>query len=421
MAVSGFNVTVVAGLVELAALRYMARQRALFLAILAVWLYSLLTGLPPSATRAATMCTLTLAAKLVGRGGDALSFLCLSGAIMAGLDPYILYDLGFQLSFLATAGLVLLEPVIRGWLTRLPGWLAASLSVTLAAQLATLPIMVGSFHTLSLVAPIANLLIVPMLPALMVLGALLVALGSVSMSIGHLFAPAVWLYSTYLVEVISYAARLPHAAVPTGGLGAAAVATYYLVLLGLGFWSQAEARQLRGMAISFTSRLPRWVLAGALAALLCLAALVSSGRPDGKTHLYFLDVGDGYATLIRGPDGHFILVDGGPSPTSIATALGRRLGFFDRRLDAVLLTGYSGSRIAGLIDAVRRHPVGMVVQPEAADGRASRTWMKLLQERDIPVFDAQAGQRIPLGECLAGAAVGIARPRKRTKAWPQGW
>lgn len=153
VAVSGFNVTVVAGLVELAALRYMARQRALFLAILAVWLYSLLTGLPPSATRAATMCTLTLAAKLVGRGGDALSFLCLSGAIMAGLDPYILYDLGFQLSFLATAGLVLLEPVIRGWLTRLPGWLAASLSVTLAAQLATLPIMVGSFHTLSLVAP----------------------------------------------------------------------------------------------------------------------------------------------------------------------------------------------------------------------------------------------------------------------------
>lgn len=397
VAVSGFNVTVVAGLAELAALRYLARRRATILAILAVWLYSLLTGLPPSATRAAIMCTLTLSAKLVGRGGDALSFLCLSGAFMTGMDPLILYDLGFQLSFLATAGLVLLEPVLRAGLTRLPGWLSASLSVTLAAQLATLPIMVGSFHTLSLVAPLANLLIAPMLPGLMVLGALAVALGAITLPLGQLAAPAAWLYLTYLVEVISWTARLPHAAVSTGGLEAVAVVVYYLLLLGLGVWPQAEVRRFRDITISFTERLPRWVIVGGMAALLSLAVLTLSGRPDGKTHVYFLDVGHGEAVLIRGPEGHFILVDGGPSPISIATALGRRLGFLDRRIDAVVLTGYGGGRMTGLIDTVSRHPVGLVVQPGMPDGRAGRIWRELLHERGVPVLAAQAGKRIPLG------------------------
>lgn len=398
VAVSGFNVTVVAGLAQLAALRFLPRRRATLLAIVAVWLYSLLTGLPPSALRAAIMCTFGLSAALVGRGGDALSFLCLSGALMAGLDPLLLYDLGFQLSFLATAGLVLLEPVLRGWLASLPGWLAASLSVTLAAQLATLPVVIGSFHSLSLVSPLANLLIAPMLPGLMVVGALAIGLGAVALPLGQLVAPAAWLYLTYLVEVISWTARLPSAMVPTGSLEGLTAGSYLLSLLGLALWPQAEMRPVREAAGALVARTPRWVLVGGIASLLSLGVPAFSGRPDGKTHVYFLDVGHGDATLIRGPMGHYVLVDGGPSPASITTGLGRRLGFLDRGLDVVVLTGYDEGRLAGLIEVARRHPVGLVVQPPAPKGRAARTWAETVQERGIPVLQAHLGQQIHLGE-----------------------
>ncbi len=398
VAVSGFNVTVVAGLAQLAALRYLSRRRAVLLAIAAVWGYSLLTGLPPSALRAALMGTFSLTAHLLGRGGDALSFLCLSAALMGGAEPSLLEDLGFQLSFLATAGLVLLEPVLRGWFGRLPGWLAGSLSVTLAAQLATLPVLVNSFHNLSLVAPLANLLVAPALPGLMVTGAVAVALGAVALPLGQLVAPLAWVYLSYLVETVSWTAKLPSASIPTGSLSTLALLFYYALLMAVALWPLPEVRPFRDGVVDRLRTVPRWVMVGTAALLLSLGGLAFSNRPDGRLHVYFLDVGHGDATLIRGPEGHYVLVDGGPSPSTLTSALGRRLGFLDRGLDAVVLTGYGETRMAGLVEAARRHPIGLVLQPGKPTGRAGRAWSELIQERGLAVVQAAAGQRIPLGE-----------------------
>ena len=398
VAVSGFNVTLVAGVALMVALRFLSRRKATLLAILLVWLYSLLTGLPPSAARAAIMATLALLAVLVGRGGDTLSFLCLSAAVMAGLEPGILYDLGFQLSFLATAGLVLLEPVLRGWLGCLPGWLAGSLSVTLAAQLATLPILVGNFHTISLISPLSNLLIAPALPWLMGTGGVTVALGAISEPLGQAGALFAWFYLTYLVEVIRWTAQLPGAGVPTGNLEIDLAMLYYAMLLGIATWPLPEARGVRVAVSNLASRSQPLAVAAVLALTLGLAALSFSGRPDGRTHVYFLDVGQGDATLIRGPAGHQILVDGGSSPMAITSSLGRHVGLLDRGLDLVVLTGYDEDRLAGLLEVARRHPIGQVLAPASDEvGRAGRAWLDLLQERGVPMITAAAGQRIDLG------------------------
>jgi competence protein ComEC len=398
VAVSGFNVTVLAGAVILVALRFLSRRKATVVAILAVWVYAVLTGLPPSAARAAIMATMALAGTALGRGGDALSFLCFSGAVMAGLDPPLLYDLGFQLSFLATAGLVLLEPVLRGGLTRLPGWIAGSLSVTLAAQLAVLPVLVWNFQLLSIVSPLSNLLIAPVLPTLMGVGGITVLLGAIAQPLGELAAPVAWLQLTYLVETIRWTARLPGAALDTGGLGPLPVLVYYLLLLSISVWPMPEARTARASVAALLGRTPRWLVPGAAAALICLAGLALSARPDGPTHLYFIDVGHGDATLVRSAEGHQILIDGGPSPNAITNALGRRLGLMDRRLDAVVLTGYGEDRLAGMLEVVRRHPVDLVVQPASPpDNAPGRAWSALLRERGVAVRQAGPGQRLDLG------------------------
>jgi competence protein ComEC len=400
IAVSGYNVTVVAGVAQLLALRFLARRKATLLALAAVWGYSLLTGLPPSATRAAIMGTMSLASILVGRDSDALPFLCLSGAVMVGLDPQMLYDLGFQLSFLATAGLVLLEPTVRNGLGRLriPGWLASSLSVTLAAQIATLPVLAANFHTLSLVSPLSNLLIAPILPGLMATGAAAVALGAVALPLGQVAAPIAWLYLTYMVEVVRWTALLPAAVVLTGNLAAVQIGLYYLLLLLVSLWRLPEMSAARAIAGSVAGRAPRWAVAGMLAALLGVAVLAVSDRPDGKTHVYFLDVGGGDATLIRTGDGRNILVDGGPSPTALAGSLGRRLPFLARDLDAVVLTGYQQDRLAGLMEVARRQPIGLVLQPgRPGGGGAAGAWTDLLRERGVRTVQAAPGQRIDLG------------------------
>ncbi|HEX2923936.1 MAG TPA: ComEC/Rec2 family competence protein [Chloroflexota bacterium] len=399
VAVSGFNVTVVAGIAQLLALRLLARREATLLAIVAVWVYSLLTGLPPSALRAALMATMGLLAILVGRGGDALSFLLFSGAVMVGLDPPLLYDLGFQLSFLATTGLVLLEPVLRTCLSKLPGWLASSLSVTLAAQLATMPVLVSSFHTLSLVSPLTNLLIAPMLPGIMAVGTVVVAAGAVAKPLGELLAPVAWLYLTYLVEVILWTARLPAASVQLGAPAAFYVAAYWLSLLGVALWPLPELRSFCERLLAAVSCVPRWLLAGGAVTLISLMVLAISGRPDGRLHVYFLELGGGESTLIKGPAGHTVLVDGGGSPSALAGALGRYQGIGDSGLDAVVLTGYGRNRLDGLIEVAHRRRVDMVVQPgHPPSSAAGRAWAELLEERQIPTIEASVGQRIPLGD-----------------------
>ncbi len=406
VAVSGFNVTVVAGATLFLARRFFARRRATLLAIAAVWAYSLLTGLPPSAARAAVMATMALASVLAGRDSDALSFLALSGAVMVGLYPFLLYDLGFQLSFLATAGLILLEPALRvlvaalpGPIGRAPGWLVASFTVTIAPLLATLPILATTFHTLSLVAPLTNLLLAPALPGLMASGTLAVGAAAVWEPIGRAIAPLAWAYLSYMVEVVVRTASLPAASVPVGTLGPIEIAGFYAVLIGIAVWPMPETRAARAALAAVASRVPCWTALGGAVALVSLIVLAGTARPDGNLRVYFLDVGEGDAVLIRSPMGHNVLVDGGPSPTAIEGALGARLPFLDRDLDAVVLTGYRQDRLAGLLEVARRHRIGLVLQPDRpVGGRQAIAWAELIAERQIPVERAEAGQRIDLGE-----------------------
>lgn len=406
VAVSGFNVTVVAGTALLFALRFLGRRRATVLALVAVWAYTLITGLPPSAVRAAIMASMSLTSILVGRDSDALSFMALSAALMTCFDPFLLYDLGFQLSFLATVGLILVEPVLRSWIGRLPGapgrapaWLVSALTVTLAAQLATMPVIATTFHTVSLVSPLTNLLLAPALTGIMGTGAAALSLGAISETLGRIFAPLAWIYLTYMVEIVERTSMLPSASVSVGNLDRLLVAVYYLTLLAIVSWPLPEMRWGRERLTSVIAAAPKPAVAACALAAICLLGLVGSARADTRTHVYFLDVGQGSASLVRTPSGRSILVDGGPSPTALENGLSERLGFLDRGLDAVVVTGYRQDNLTGMMEVVRRHDVGLALEPGRPVGsRAAISWAELLAERQLPTVRAETGQRIDLGD-----------------------
>jgi competence protein ComEC len=140
------------------------------------------------------------------------------------------------------------------------------------------------------------------------------------------------------------------------------------------------------------------LLAGlAIAAILVWVAVAS--LPDGKLHVVFFDVGEGDAIFIQTPRGQQILIDGGPSPTTLISALGRRMPFWDRSLDLVILTHADEDHVAGLIPVLERYRVGQVLDSGYEHNNPTyKHWLELISEKEIPTHLARAGMRIATGD-----------------------
>ena len=243
MALSGWNIAMVAGLCALVG-RRLGRERTWYWlagSAALVWLYTYLVGGGPTIVRAAIMGTLYLLASASGRRGDALVALVVAAVAMTAAAPATLLDLGFQLSCAATAGLVLLAgPLARALAGRgLPPLLAEGLAATVTAELFTLPLSLHYFGRLSTVNLPANLLVEPLVPLVM-LGGVLTALAGVPGGVlGDAVGLVAWLPARLLLAVVEGLGSLPWA---TAGVPVPArpvvVALYAALGLGVsaGVW-----------------------------------------------------------------------------------------------------------------------------------------------------------------------------------------
>lgn len=202
LALSGMHLTFLMGMLNVLLLNYCRSRRwravGVVLALLLIWGYTFLSGLPPSLVRATVMYSLMLAGSLLGRAGFSINSLALAAMLMLCVDPLLSYDVGFQLSFLAMAGILALCPRFLDLpLARRPwvGWVVQSLLVSFAAQLFTIPLVAYRFGTFAPYSALATLLVSPV-TALLIYGmpvlllSALLGLGSeaVSAAIGFLEA-----------------------------------------------------------------------------------------------------------------------------------------------------------------------------------------------------------------------------------------
>jgi competence protein ComEC len=144
-----------------------------------------------------------------------------------------------------------------------------------------------------------------------------------------------------------------------------------------------------------------WRLLGVLAFLAIVAWLALRQLPDGRLHVYFLDVGQGDAILVQTPDGRQILIDGGPNPTALLSELSAVMPFWDRSLDLVVLTHPDGDHLTGLLAALDRYQVGRVLDTSQTDAAPlAAAWRERLEKGHIPRTLALRGMRIPLGDVM---------------------
>lgn len=206
VAVSGYNITIIIVLMLglfIAAGLY--RQKAFYAVALFTFLFVVLAGLSASALRAAVMGIAVLVARQVGRGSRMFNVLVLTTALLAALNPYLLFwDVGFQLSILATIGLVYLSPLISKKIEIFPGIVREVLSTTLSAIIMTLPLMLYQFGTLSLVAPLVNVAILWIVPYLMLLSFISIALALFHPIAALPFSALTHFGISYVIMVVEY-------------------------------------------------------------------------------------------------------------------------------------------------------------------------------------------------------------------------
>ncbi len=415
VAVSGQNVTLVAGLLMAALAWVIGRRPAAWLALAAVIGYSLLVGGEPSVVRAAIMGALYVVATALGRQSSGPIALALAGAAMTAVDPHAVHDVSFQLSFAATLGLMTLGSLLvmraQASAQRWPGVAAFPLTrpaielaaITMAAIAFTLPITAVNFQRVSLVAPLANLLAVPAFLAVALTAAVTAAVGALLPAATSVLGWLAWPPAAYMVTVVRLMADVPLASAEVGGLGTPHAIVYYGALAVV-VWLLGRRRP-EPVAPLPPERLPATrplIPAAGIALLLALASallwLAVTAPTSGRLTVTFLDVGQGDAILIEGPDGQRILVDGGPSEEAVSAALGRSLPFYDRRIDLVVLTHPQADHLGGLPAVLRRYHVGSVLaSPIEVDSAVYRAWKDAQRGESVPCHDAAAGQTIDLG------------------------
>ncbi len=212
VSVSGFNISIIiTGLII--ALSFMSTTAVLLLLLPIVFVFDLMVGFTPPVLRATFMGLLLFAARMMGRQQNVTDALLISAAVIAAFTPLSLTSLSFQLSFLSTAGIVYLYPLISRLFDSWPAAIGGTLAATLSAQIAVLPITVYNFGTVSLISPLANLLVSFSIVPIMILSFLTGFLGQVLLPLGQIFGALDVVLLTYFVKIIDLLARIPWAAI----------------------------------------------------------------------------------------------------------------------------------------------------------------------------------------------------------------
>ncbi|HHT02661.1 MAG TPA: DNA internalization-related competence protein ComEC/Rec2 [Firmicutes bacterium] len=405
LAVSGLHVGIVAGAFFFA-LRWLCgtNRTAALASIPLVFFYVLLTGVQASALRAGLTASVVLCGRALRKEHDSVNLVSLAALLLLLINPLSLHQIGFQLSFAATYGILLLYPRLTNILPVCYGRLQLfwqALLVSLAAQLAVLPLLIWHFGRLCLLAPIVNVLLVPLLSPLMICGLGAAAVASVWPFGAQLPLTLCGYLLGAICRVAQWGAALPGSGwvVALGPLVRPFLLAYYpllLLIFGLTPWP---------------GRIVRRLVAGLVGC--CLICGWVAMPPLEELAVTFLSVGCGDACAVRLPDRSWFLVDTGLGPTLHPEA-DSDAGAEDvlpflrwqgaRRLRAVWLTHPHDDHVGGLASVLQAMPVGAVI---CAPGGDVPDLQRVAEKHGVPCRTVSAGD---VWEPVPGVKVEVWHP-----------
>jgi competence protein ComEC len=234
LAVSGMNVGLIALFVFflLKMLRIKRKIGALITMVL-ITAFAVMTGAGASIVRATLMGYIVLIAIMIERDTDIMNSLAVAAFLILLFNPSDLFDAGFQLSFLATAGLVYYCEWVMKLFPKVPDVISATAASTIAAQVFLTPVMVNTFHQLSLISILANLVVVPVTGTISMIGFSMWVAGIFGMWAAKIFGASIWVLINFMMFFVHLLAKVPYAAISVKSLPALYTVMYYLAFISL--------------------------------------------------------------------------------------------------------------------------------------------------------------------------------------------
>jgi competence protein ComEC len=411
LVVSGTQVSIILS-VFLALCKFLglAQSARLIVVSFASLMFTIMVGAGPSIIRAAVMSEAALLADSIERANNFYNSMAISVLALLIMDPLNLYDIGFQLSFMATWALFHIAPVIGEKLSAyaLP-LIARAASVAIAPTIATTPIILYNFGQVSFVSVLSNFMIIPWVEITVVLGFISTIAGLISLPMSWLINNTLTLILALLNAIVNFFASLPFACRYFAPPGLLAIIIYYIIIVAMVEKIKQKAKIRLNLIILF--------------AVLIIGSFGFSHAASDLT-ITFIDVGQGDSILVESPSGQKMLIDGGGKQENRESKIENREDTVGRsivvpflrkkginELNLIVLTHPHDDHVAGLPYVLEKIKVDMVLdsgQPHTS--RAYYRFLKLIENKKIPYKIARAGQVIDLGAGVKGEILHPSEP-----------
>lgn len=315
----------------------------IFGGMIIVIFYSLLTGLPPSVLRAGIMLEFILIGKLINKDANMIAIIFFVAALLLIFNPYMITDIGFQLSFITALGLIISVPVFQKYIKTLHQGLAMLVLIPFIAQLWAMPIIMFHFNNFSTYSVVANFFAMPLV-AVITYGGFISSVISIIPIIGiniaifidHLLSPVLWL----LLHLAKYISNLPLSLEHFSINSVFLVVIFYFILL---FILYAMWKEYKGYHYIIS-------ISCVFLAILAFKLIIPV---NSNLNIIFFDVGDADSILISTPEDKHILIDGGYRTRSNFNSADWIIKPFlykknINKLNAVILTHPQNDHIGGL-------------------------------------------------------------------------
>ncbi|MBA7492688.1 ComE operon protein 3 [subsurface metagenome] len=388
LAVSGLHVGIIAmALLALLSMLKLPKKLKLFTLILILIIYASITGFRPSVLRATIMFILLIGGKLINRNRNLNISLFSAAFLILLLNPLILYDAGFLLSFIVTFFIINLSPILQELFYKIVVWIKNPLAVSTAAWIGIFPLSAYFFSKVSIISIVSNIFIIPLTGIAVILGFVTFFIGLLSISLAGIVANINYLVLNLLTFIAKSFSSLPFAFIYVAQPSIMVIALYYLTVF---FIIEIFYKKILSPKIKKKTTL-------IVLSVILLIIIVQVFYPADNLKVNFINVGEGDCILIEAPNKINILIDGGGTPQSnfdvgnkIVIPYLRRKGI--NKINLLVLTHPHLDHLEGLLPVIREFRVDMVLDSGLiCDSSEYKEFISIIHKKGIPYHQAKAG------------------------------
>ena len=407
IAVSGSNVVYVVVLVQFLFKKFFGKRATYFISIFFLILFMLISGASASVCRATLMIILSICADIFFLKSDTFSNILTSAFVLILLNPLVIYDVGFILSFGGTLGIVLLSKDFTRLFKRL-GKLNETLSVTCSAQLILAPIMMYYFNTFSILSIVTNIIVVPISGSITILGFVVFIISKISFPIAKLIANSLYVLATFTIWVADMFSKIPFSLIRTITPNVFEIFLFYFVVFYFAnlkvrgkkyrFIGEAQNNETKVTKMLANIR-PIWIIA--FIVIFVFSEIIYYKIPRNYLDISCIDVGQGDSVLIETDSRKFILIDGGGNENYDVGENILLPYLLDRRalnIDTIFSSHSDADHLNGIITALENMHVNNVVIGKGALGYEKV--YRIAESKNVKVIEVQKGDVLEIGNLV---------------------